>query len=217
MATTADMIDEVRELLNDVADSQVTFPTKLRYLNRGLKAMWPKVYRIVSTTSAVLAENVEEYSVPAGNSSGLLLSVELETELASGFYRRVDSYDIVPGAGGATATIRIGFRPLLADVGRKFRIISAERITLLAAANYSAAGSENYTGPAGTEGLPVLYAMYMATSRVLDDRIDYTRLSTTQGQNGIDQESIMGVSQLWYAQFEQELDRVDLPFPIART
>jgi len=216
MATTASMIDELRELLNDATDTQVTFPTKIRYLNRGIKAMWPKVYRVVSTTSAVLVLNQEEYAVPAGNLAGLILAVDLETELASGLYRRLDHYDVVPGAAGSTAIIRVSFLPTAIDAGRKLRIVSAERITLLAAASYAAAGSENYDGPAGTEGIPVLYAMHMATSRSLDDRIDYTRLSTTQGQNGVDDASIMQVAQLWYAEFQQELDAVDMPFPIAR-
>lgn len=216
MSFTSDMIDEVRDLTNDLTDAQVSFAMKLRYLNRGIKAMWPKVYRIVSTVSVVLIAGQEEYTVPASNASGLLLSVDLETGVGTGLFRRLDFYDILPGAGGATSTLRVSFPPDASDAGRIVRIISAERITQLAAASYVASQSEVYSGPAGTDSLPVLYAMSMITSRALDDRLDYTRYSTTQGQNGIDDQSIMQVGQLWYAQFQQELDSVDMPFPIAR-
>lgn len=71
----------------------------------------------------------------------------------------------------------------------------------------------DYDGPAGTEELPVLYAMGIASGRLVDPRLPYTRYSTVNAQNGVDLNEIMNASQFWFAQFELLLDRLGMPWP----
>lgn len=73
--------------------------------------------------------------------------------------------------------------------------------------------SATYDGPAGTEELPVLYAMGIASGRLVDPRLPYTRYSTVNAQNGVDLNEIMNASQFWFAQFELLLDRLGMPWP----
>jgi hypothetical protein len=70
-----------------------------------------------------------------------------------------------------------------------------------------------YTGPDGTEELPVLYAMGLATARALDDRMDYQRYSVANQVPNVESTDIMTVSQFWFAQFELLLDRFQIPLP----
>jgi hypothetical protein len=101
-------------------------------------------------------------------------------------------------------------------VGARFRITTADRLVPFVAADYAAAGTETYTGPLGTEELPVLYAMGLATARPLDNRMNYDRMATMQQGGAIGPNDIMQVSQFWLAQFEMLLERMAMPWPVAR-
>ena len=105
---------------------------------------------------------------------------------------------------------------MIAAVGAKLRITTADRVTPFVAANYTASQTVLFTGPAGTEELPILYAMGLATARALDDRMDYQRYAVTQQNSPVQPNDIMQVSQFWFAQFELLLDRLQMPFPPAR-
>ncbi len=214
MSFVSEMVDDLRDRLNDVGDTQVPFATKLRFLNRGQAAMYPKVFKLTRDNTLVLASNTFEYTVPTGVGTGKILTVEIETGNATARYVPLQRYDFIPSLTNPTLVLLDPAIPSAA--GAKFRITSADRMTPFAAANYAAAGSEVYTGPAGTEELPVLYAMGLATARVLDDRMDYTRYSATQQNSAVDPNDIMQVSQFWFAQFELLLDREMTPLPPSR-
>jgi len=214
MSTAADMIDDLRDRLNDVADAQVPFATKVRFLNRGMAAMFPKVFRMVRDNTLVVATSTFEYTFPSGVGTGKVLTVEVETGNASGRYATLQRYDIVPSLTAPTLVLLDADLP--SAVGAKFRITTADRMTPYTAGNYGAAGADLFTGPAGTEELPVLYAMGLATARALDDRMDYTRYSVTQQNGAVDPNDIMQVSQFWFAQFELLLDRLQMALPPAR-
>lgn len=214
MSFSSEMIDDLRDRLNDVGDTQVPFATKLRFLNRGQAAMYPKVFKLTRDNTLVLAASTYEYTVPTGVGTGKILTVEIETGNASGRYVPLQRYDFIPSLTNPTLVLSDPAIPSAA--GAKFRITSADRMTPFVAASYAAAGAEIYTGPAGTEELPVLYAMGLATARVLDDRMDYTRYSVTQQNSAVDPNDIMQVSQFWFAQFELLLDREATPLPPSR-
>jgi hypothetical protein len=214
MSFSSDMIDDLRDRLNDVADTQVPFATKLRFLNLGQAAMFPKIFKMVRDSTLVLASNTFEYTFPAGVGTGKVLTIEIETGASSARYTPLNRYDIIPSLTAPTLVLLDSALP--SAVGAKIRISTADRMNPFAAANYAASQSEVYTGPAGTEELPVLYAMGLATARVLDDRMDYTRYSVTQQNGAIDPNDIMQVSQFWFAQFELLLDRLQMPFPVTR-
>jgi hypothetical protein len=212
MSTAGEMIDDLRDRLNDIADTQVPFPTKLRFLNRGQAAMYPRIYRIVRDSSLALVAGTYEYVLPAGVGTGKVLTVETETDVTTDRYTHLNRYDLIPGV--ATPTLVLLDAQLPSPAGSCLRITSADRMTPFVAATYAASQSVVYTGPAGTEELPILYAMGLATARVLDDRMDYTRYSATQVNGTVDPNDIMQVSQFWFAQFELLLDRLQMPFPV---
>lgn len=214
MSTAADMIDDLRDRLNDAGDTQVPFSTKLRFLNRGQAAMWPRIFKLVRDSTLTIASNTFEYTFPAGVGTGKVLTVEVETDATSSRYVPLNRYDIIPSLTAPTLVLLDPVLPVA--TGSSIRITTADRLDPFVAANYAAAGSVIYTGPAGTEELPVLYAMGLATARVLDDRMDYTRYSATQVNGSVDPNDIMQVSQFWFAQFELLLDRLQMPFPVTR-
>lgn len=215
MATySGDMIDDLRDRLNDVGDSQVPFATKLRFLNRGQAAMFPKIFKMVQDNTLAIAASTFEYIFPTGVGTGKVLTVEIETGAASNRYVPLGRYDVIPSLTAPKLVLLDSTLPSAATA--KFRITTADRLTPFAAANYTASQSEVYTGMVGTEELPVLYAMGLATARALDDRMDYTRYSATQVNGGVDPNDIMQVSQFWFAQFELLLDRLQMPMPPTR-
>jgi hypothetical protein len=213
-SSAGDMIDDLRDRLNDAGDTQVPFATKLRFLNRGQAAMFPRVFKMVRDTTLVIASNTFEYTFPAGVGTGKVLTVEVETSASSSRFVPLNRYDVIPSLTTPTLVLLDPVLPV--EVGSSIRIVTADRLDAFVAANYAASQSVLYTGPAGTEELPVLYAMGLATARVLDDRMDYTRYSATQVNGAVDPNDIMQVSQFWFAQFELLLDRLQMPFPVSR-
>lgn len=213
MSTVAEMIDDLRDRLDDVADTQVSFATKLRYLNRGQSAMYPKIFRLVRDSTLVVLDDEFEYDFPAGVGTGKVISVEIETDLGSTRFQPLQRYDVVPSITTPILTLIDLETP---PVGAKFRITTADRLVPFVAATYGDAGTENYSGPVGTEELPVLYAMALATSRPLDARMAYDRFAATQQNGAIGPNDIMQVSQFWFAQFEMLLERMAMALPVAR-
>lgn len=215
MATFAgDMIDDLRDRLNDVGDTQVPFSTKLRFLNRGQAAMFPKIFKMVQDNSLAVIASTFEYVFPVGVGTGKILTVEVETGAATNRYVPLGRYDIIPSLSAPKLVLLDTNLPSAATA--KFRITTADRLTPFVAADYAASQSVQYTGLEGTEELPVLYAMGLATARALDDRMDYTRYSATQVNGAVDPNDIMQVSQFWFAQFELLLDRLQMPMPVTR-
>lgn len=214
MSYAAEMIEDLRDRLNDTNDTQVPFATKIRFLNRGMSAMYPRIFRIARDSSLVLVTDTFEYTIPAAVAQGKVLTVEVESGVGTNRYAHLSRYDVIPSLTVPTLVMLDASLPSAA--GAKIRITSAERLTAFTSANYTASQSEVYSGPAGTEELPVLYAMGLATARALDDRMDYTRYSATQQNNSVDSNDIMQVSQFWFAQFELLLDRMQMPLPAAR-
>ena len=215
MSSAGDMIDDLRDRLNDAADTQVPFTTKIRFLNRGQAAMFPRVFKFVRDNTLVVVSNTFEYTFPSGVGTGKVLTVEVESGPSTARYTPLTRYDIIPSLTAPTLVLLDVALP--AAAGAKFRISTADRMTPFVSAAYAASQSEIYSGPAGTEELPVLYAMGLATARALDDRMDYTRYSATQVNSAVDPNDIMQVSQFWFAQFELILDRIQMPFPVSRS
>lgn len=213
MSFAGDMIDDLRDRLTDPVDAQVPFATKLRFLNRGQAAMFPRIFRLVRDNTLALISGQFEYTFPAGVGTGKVLTVEVETGLTTARYIPLSEYDIVHSLTAPILTLMDIALP--SSVGAKLRITTADRLTPIVAASYAASQAVTYSGPDGTEELPVLYAMGLITSRPLDDRMDYTRYAATQS-NGAGPDDIMQVSQFWFAQFELLLDRFSMPYPVSR-
>lgn len=212
MAFVSDMFDQLRDLLNDASDTQVPFVTKKLYLNRALYRLWPGIYRVVSTTIN-LVQGTYDYSLAAAVMDGNILSVEVSTESAGSEFKRYDAYDILPGDEDLAGVFRVVVHP---GDGYIIRIKYAAPVPQIAAANYTAAQSETWTGPDRAIGLAPLYAMGHLVMRKLDDRQDTNRYSTTQALNGVTDQDIMAAGQTWFAQFELELEAMSRPMPPAR-
>lgn len=80
MTTLSDMLDDMRMRLSDPDDSLVDLTTKIRYLNQGLRATWPSIFRIVRDTSIILADGVYEYNLGADI---LILSEVFRVEISA--------------------------------------------------------------------------------------------------------------------------------------
>lgn len=206
MATLLNMLDDMRDRLNDSTDTQVAKLTKVRYINHGIRATWPRLYRTTRDTSVVLVANTFEYAVPAavGNNTKLL-RLEVESDVASGRYAELYDYLIVPGL--TDPVLQFTGLDLPGPAGARVRITAANPLTELVA------DVDVYDGPAQTDELPVLYAMGLALTRRLDDRIDHRRLSTTAGTNQVGPDEIMTAGQFNFAQFELLLERFAMPVP----
>lgn len=204
MATLANMLDDLRDRLNDSGDTQVSLAAKKRYINHGIRATWPRLYRTLRDTSIVLATNTFEYAVPAtvGNNTKIM-RVEVESGVASNRYHEISNMRLVPGL--TDPILELEGPDLPAAAGSRIRITAAKSLTELVN------DADVYDGPAQTDELPVLYAMGLALTRRLDDRLDHRRLSVTSGMNQVGPDEIMTAGQFNFAQFELLLERFAMP------
>lgn len=212
MAYVSDLFDQLRDLLKDPTDTNVSFDTKKRYLNRGISRLWPRVYRTSTATITVVA-GTYEYALPVAAADGLILSVEVETDYG---YARFVEYDIIDGDEDTAGIFRLTIDPNYLGSGTSIRIKYVGPVSLITAASYAAAQAEQWVGPDRAMGLPVLYAMGMITGRKIDPRQDYSRYATTQDANGVSDNDIMQAAAFWLGQFEEELSDIERPLPVAR-
>lgn len=210
MAFTQEMFDQLRDFLTDPTDNQVDFSTKKLYLNRGIARLWPKVFRVMDAGTVTIASNQYDYDLPATMNHGHVLTVEIESGNATGLYYSVGHYEVIPATESAVAKLKIG--GTLPAAGAKLRIRYAAPVPRITAASYSAAGSETWNGPEEAIGLPVVYAMGLISLRRLDDRLDHNRYSTTQAMNGVDEQDLISSAQLWFGQFDIELNELGKRF-----
>lgn len=205
MATCADLLADLNDRLNDAGNSMASESVKIRWLNMGQRAMFPSIYKTARDSTITIVSGTWEYSVPSAvGSNTRIIRIEQETASASGRYVDLFDADVVPGLTDPVLVYR-GVE--LPPAGAKVRITAAKPLS-----EFATSGS-TYDGPVGTEELPVLYAMGIALSRRLEDRVDHRRYSVTQGQNGVGTSEIMDASQFWFAQFELLLERKAMPLP----
>jgi hypothetical protein len=206
VATCATLLADLNDRLNDPGNSQAGEELKIGWLNSGIAAMWPKIYRTVRDSTLTIASNTYEYNVPSAvGANTKILRVEVETGSATGRYVDVSGADIVPGLTDPILVFREG---LPGAAGSKIRITAAKMLTPFTTS------ASTYDGPTGSEELPVLYAMGIACSRRIDDRVDHRRYNSTQNQAGIVTiNEMMDVSQFWFSQFELILERQAMPLP----
>ena len=205
MATLLNMLDDLRDRLNDAGDTQVPLATKKRFINHGIRATWPHLYKTVRDTSIVLAVDTYEYALPAAvGNNAKVARVEVEDDVASGRYNVLSTYRILPGLTDPILELE-GLNLPSSGAGCRLRITAMKPLTELVN------DADVYDGPAQTDELPVLYALGLSLGRRLDDRIDHRRLSTVDGMNGVGADTIMGSAQFAFAQFELLLDRFAMP------
>lgn len=204
MATLLNMLEDLRDRLNDTADTQVPLATKKRYINHGIRATWPRLYRTMRDTTLVIAADTFEYAIPAavGNNTKIL-RVEVEEGVADGRYHQISNFRMLPGL--TDPVLELEGADLPAPIGSRIRITAAKPLTELVA------DGDVYDGPSQTDELPVLYAMGLALTRRLDDRLDHRRLSTVSGMNQVGPDEIMTAGQFNFAQFELLLERFAMP------
>lgn len=206
MATCADFLNDLNDLINDATNAQISEAVKIRYLNHGIRAMYPKIYKTVRDETLVLVADTYEYSIPSAVGSNTLgLRVELETGSGTGRFDAAANYYVIPGL--TDPILQFGGASLPSEVGAKIRLTAAKQLTEFVNS------SSTYDGPTGTEQLPVLYALGMVASRTMDDRLDHRRYPTITGANGVTPTDLQNASTFWFAQFELLLDRRAMPMP----
>lgn len=213
MAFVSEMFDTVRDLTNDVTDTQTPFLTKKLFLNRGIARMWPSVWR-VQTAIITIAADTYNYSLPVAAADGHILSVELEQ--TDGSFNRFSAWDTYTGDEDTAGVFVLLSNPNSSLLGMDLRVRYAAPVSLISAANYTASQSETWVGPDRAIGIPCYYAVSLIAARKIDDRQDTLRYSTTQASNGVTDDGLLGSSQMWMGQFELELAAFDRPLPPAR-
>lgn len=210
MATLAELLADLNDEINDAGNTQAPVATKVRALNHGIRATWPRLYRTERDETLVIAADTWEYNIPAAIASNTkILMIEIERGLADGRFDPVMSFHIVPGLTDPILVFEDNELP--GEVGAKIRITVASQLTELAV------DADIYDGPSGTEELPVLYALGKIMGRRLDDRIDHRRYPSNTGSNGVTPDTIMTASQFAFAQFELLLERFTMPLPVEAT
>lgn len=203
MTLASDMLADLNDRINDVANTQIPEANKLRYLNSGIRAMWPKIYRTVQDSTLVLTVDQTEYVAPPAFNYGYLVRVDFEHGVGTNDYLILDNFEV--NNLGTSKIIRVKWRP--GEYGAKFRLTGVVPVTEFATT------SSTYDGPPQTVELPVWYATGLAASRRMDDRMDYKRYSTTTAQNGVDLREITDGSLFAFQQFELLLDRLQMTLP----
>lgn len=209
----SEMIDQLRDLTTDPGDTVVPAATKVRYLNRGQAAMFPKIYQVVQDATLTIVTSDNTYDIPAAvGTYAKLLSVEIEATPAAGDYGRAINYDVIPNA--TTPKLTLNYLPPSTLSGSHIRITAAKPLTPFVSTTYAAAGSELYSGPPATEELPILYAMMLISSRVIADRNDYARMSVLLTNGAASGQDLMVTAQFWRDQFNQLLEQLTMPLPV---
>lgn len=213
----SEQTDQLRDLLEDAADSQVTFARKMAYLNAGMRAMWPRVFQIVSDSTTQFVDDQFEYTIPATVRGGRYVLFEKSTAADDDYFypMNYDDYKILPQAGGADKII-LGFDPGSQWEDGYIRITSAQPLTAYTAASYIAAGSEVYTGPDYTSEGPVLYAMSRISAIPLDQRVDYGRMSVQDQNRAATSGELITVAAYWLDEFERRLEEWRMALPGSR-
>lgn len=210
MADLQDLLDDLNDGLNDDADTQAPEAAKIRALNHGIRATWPKLYRTSRDSTLTVLDDTWEYGVPAAIASNTrLLMVEIERVAGEGRFDPVMDFHVVPGLTDPKLVFETTDLP--GEVGAAIRITVARQLTELALV------TDVYDGPPGTEELPVLYALGKIMSRRLDDRLDHKRMTSVTNENGVTADVIMTAAQFAFAQFELLLDRFAMPLPVEAT
>jgi len=214
----SEMIDELRDLLEDSDDSQVSFLRKQVYLNAGMRAMWPRIHQIVSDATQTFTDDTYEYTLPAAVRGGRMLTIEKSKVSDTDFFYMMDfdDYEIKHAAAGANILV-LKWDPgsTWGDTG-VIRYTTALPLTAFASANYTAAQTEAYTGPDYTAEGPALYAMSRISAFPLDNRMDYGRLSVQQQNRAANPQEHLAVSAYWLDEFERRVDEWKMPLPVSR-
>ncbi len=213
----SEQTDQLRDLLVDPTDIQVSFDMKMHYLNAGMRAMFPRVYRIAVDSTDQWEDDVFYYPVPAAVRGGLLYLIEKSTAADDDYFVPLDydEYDIQPGAAGADV-LSITWDPTTIYEDGYIKYHAAVPATKYSAADYAAAGSEVYTYPDHTVEGPVLYAMSRIMAIPLDERMDYGRMSLSPQNRSATPQDILGASAYWLDEFERRVEEWRLALPQGR-
>lgn len=207
------MLDDLRVRLDDATDVKYPRIVKVQYINYGIRATWPSLFKTVRDFSIALADGTYEYALPGGiNSNARVYRVEFETSPGSGRFFEWMDYEIIPHL--TDPLIVFGSYPLR-PAGELVRISACVPLKELAIAFSGDEEGDVYDGPLGTEELPVLYAMGVASAEPLSVRLDYKRYSTQVATNGVDVAEVSSVAQMWFAQFWTLLNQFEMPQPVS--
>lgn len=207
MATMQDLLDDLNDRLQDANNAAgVGEATKMRYINRGIAAMWPRVYRTVTDSSIELAADTFEYSIPSAvGDESEIFRVEVEDTSAAGTrFTELDNYDIVPVL--TSRKLQLPYIPSHYE-GAAVRITAAVPLSALATT------AATFDGRRIHEELPVWYALGLAITRQMENRTVHSRYATNDARNGVDVAEQINSSQFAFAMFESMLDRMAMPWP----
>jgi len=213
----SEQIDQLRDLLVDPTDSQVSYDMKMFYLNQAMRAMYPRVFRIATDATQQWVDDQYYYTIPAAVRGGSMFLIETSTATDDDYFRPLDfdEYDILPGTAGADI-LSVTWDPGDTYADGYIRYHTAVPATPYVAASYGAAGSEVYTYPDYTMEGPVLYAMSRIMAVPLDRRMDYTRSSVQNQNRGASPQEIVAVSAYWLDEFERRVEEWRMALPQGR-
>ena len=203
MATCEEFLDDLRDRLDDDGDTRIPEATKIRFLNRGQAAMFPKIYRIERDSTLAIVADQWEYDIPAAvGNNGKIIQVDIED--ADGRLFPVVNYRLIDGLDDPILQLTGASLP---TAGVNIRITAAMPLTAFASS------ASTYTGPPYSEELPVLYALSQIMAREVERRFNNRRMPTVEGLNGSTAEDMMTASQFFMQQFQTLLEQIQMPIP----
>lgn len=211
MAFVSEMFDQLRDLLSDPGDNQVSFAMKKMYLNLGVTHLWPQIPRMISATAIPIVALTYEYNLSSIVSEHDIISIDIESDNASGSFRRLSYYDLLPGDEDNVSVLRLYSLP---TAGATIRIRHTQPIATIVASTYAAAQSEVFLGPDKAIGLPVLYAMGLMAVRRMEDYLDASRQRPANESERVDVSGLLGSSRFWMDEYNSQVLNLARPLPI---
>jgi len=204
MTTFADLLDDLRDRLDDSGDTVISKARKQRWINRGIAALWPEVWVPVSDASAATyTEGTYTYVLPVAFAGSIVHRVRCFVSGSTGQSFLVQGWQCRRTVGAPTLEVvsgsGVGGAKLLVDAVRPVKQLVLD--------------ADAYDGPFETIELPVLYAMSVAAGRGLDGRLDYTRYSTRNGQNGVGPAEVEGAANYFMGLFREGLGANAMAMP----
>lgn len=208
--TIQTLLDDLNQRLGDAANADgVGEATKIRWLESGIAAMWPKVYvNVIDDSTLVIDDATYEYELPATFDDAEIFRIDVQTGPSLERWTRVDGYLVDRRAAKV-----LEFTSLPGIDGAQLRV---HAVAPCDSAGLTTASVLDF--PDRHRELPVWYALGLAMqnggAQGQYGRLDYKRYSTVTARNGVDVSELMSSSQFCFAQFELLLDRLAMPWPV---
>lgn len=225
-----EMFNQLDELLGEeyntyLDDRLVSFEVKRRCINDGIRALYPRVWRVIKDDSVVV-DNLDElgYTLPAVIAEGVIIDIEASDPDTFEYYP-LTQYDLSPYDEDGTTHARLWMtgvnHPLkLNSTIRIHAVVPFETITETQRGSWMT--MDSWVGPDDLMHLPVYYAMALLlrmprVQRALRHAEAVSVAGVGEPDRKFAERDFLAESREWMALFEKELSAKSRPLPVSRS